>query len=127
MKKLLIFTSILETALGILLVLVPVQILKILLGIESDTSVEVLSRLTGLVYICFGIACYPGSLIPQNFIRIPAVRSMLVYNFFAAVYLGYLKFVAGYTGQLLFPAVILHALITIIFIYLIATESKSKE
>jgi hypothetical protein len=125
MKKLLIFTSVLETILGIFLIIDPSLVFKLLLGIESTSIIEKISRLTGIVYLCFGAASYPVILAQGEFIKEPSVRAMFLYNLLAAVYLGYLKFAEKFTGEFLLPAVVLHFLITIYFLYLIIKQSKS--
>ncbi len=124
MKKLLIFTSVLEALLGLFLIIDPALVLKVLLNMDSTADIIALSRLTGIVYACFGAACYPAGDIPGIIAGKSVVRAMFIYNILAAIYLGYLKFVSGYDGVLLFPAVILHFLITIIFVYLIFIKKR---
>ena len=124
MKKLMIITSVIEAILGILLIFDPELVLKKLLGIEASSAIETIGRLTGIVYLCFGIACFPISDKAGKYIKDPAVRAMALYNLFAALYLGYLKFAAGYDCELLFPAVILHAAISVIFLYLLLDQAK---
>lgn len=126
MKKLMSFTSILEAILGVLLIFDPDVVLKMLLGIEASSGIETIGRLAGIVYLCFGAACFPQSEESGKYLKDPAVRAMIMYNFLAAVYLGYLKFAAGYVSELLFPAVILHTVIFICFIYLLLNEGKTK-
>lgn len=124
MKKLLKFTSVLETLLGVFLIIDPSLVLKILFNMESTASIIALSRLTGIIYFCFGIACFPKNEISGNYNKSPVVRAMFLYNILAAIYLGYLKFVSGYDGVLLLPAVILHTLITFYFVYIIFISKK---
>jgi len=124
LKKLLKFTSVLETLLGAFLIIDPSLVLKLLFNMDSTASIIALSRLTGIVYFCFGIVCFPPNEISGNYNKSPVVRAMFLYNILAAIYLGYLKFVSGYDGRLLFPAVILHVLITICFVYMIFVSKK---
>jgi len=124
LKKLLKFTSVLETLLGVFLIIDPSLVLKILFNMGSTASIIALSRLTGIIYFCFGIACFPKNDISGNYNKSPVVRAMFLYNILAAIYLGYLKFVSGYDGKLLFPAVILHVLITLCFVYIIFISKK---
>jgi hypothetical protein len=49
-----------------------------------------------------GIACWPG----------PPLLGMLTYSAMVTLYLAYLGFAGGLTGVLLWPAVILHAILT---------------
>jgi hypothetical protein len=124
LKKLLKFTSVLETLLGVFLIIDPSLVLKSLFNMDSTASIIALSRLTGIVYFCFGIVCFPPNEISGNYNKSPVVRAMFLYNILAAIYLGYLKFVSGYDGRLLFPAVILHVLITLCFVYMIFVSKK---
>jgi len=50
------------------------------------------------------VACLPGR----------AVVGMLIYGALVMLYLGYLGFVGGFTGILLWPAVVLHAVLTVL-------------
>ncbi len=126
MKKLMSFTSILEAILGIFLIFDPEFVSKMLLGIEASPGIETIGRLAGIVYLCFGAVCFPVSEKPVKYLKDPAVRAMTMYNFLAAVYLGYLKFAAGYVCELLFPAVILHTVVFIYFLYLIFNQGEAE-
>ncbi|MBK8552765.1 MAG: hypothetical protein IPL53_17555 [Ignavibacteria bacterium] len=118
MKKLLIFTSILETTLGILLLLFPYLIVKLIFGIEATDAVNILSRFAGIVFISFGLACFP-----LNEVRMTtAVRGMIAYNIMAAFFFGYIKIENTFDGVLLVPAFVLHTLITACFIYLLVKK-----
>ncbi len=125
MKKLLTFTSILEALLGVSLIIFPSLVLKILFDMEMTAAISAVSRLTGIVYICFGIACFPAKEISGDIMKCPEVRAMFLYNILAAVYLGYLKYDSVFDGALLLPAVILHILITFCFVYIIFIRKKN--
>ena len=125
MRKLLTFTSILEALLGVFLIIFPSLVLKILFDMEMTAAISAVSRLTGIVYLCFGIACFPSKEFSGELIRITEVRAMFLYNILAAVYLGYLKFDSVFDGVLLLPAVILHTLITFCFVYIIFIRKKN--
>ena len=118
MKKLLIITSIVELLLGIFLILLPVNVIVLLFGVDPGRDLIMVSRLTGIAYLCFGISCFPSKATEGNLYGSNAYRSMFLYNFLAAVYLGYAKFALGYDGIILLPAVILHSIITLYFLYL---------
>lgn len=119
MKKLLIITSILEALLGVSLIIFPSLVLKKLFDMEMTAAVSAFSRLTGIVYICFGIACFPAKEISGDIMKSPEVRAMFLYNILAAVYLSYLMFDPVFAGVFLLPAVILHILISFWFVYII--------
>jgi hypothetical protein len=82
MKGVLIFAAVGEAATGLALLLVP--------------------ALAGIALIGLGVACWPG----------PPRLGMLIYSAAATLYLAYLGFAAGLTGPLLWPAVVLHGVLT---------------
>lgn len=118
MKNLLIFTSLIELSLGIALVILPAEVLKLLFGTDETGTIIVLSRFTGIVFICFGLACFPSKNSTDDNITSSIFKAMFLYNFLAAVYLGYMKFAENFDGALLLPAVIFHFLITLIFVFM---------
>jgi hypothetical protein len=73
----------------------------LLLG-EQLTGVALpVARVAGIALIALGIACWPG----------PPRVGMLTYSALATLYLAYLGF-SGLAGVLLWPAVILHVILT---------------
>jgi hypothetical protein len=104
MKKALIFAAVAETATGLALLIVPSLVGLLLLG-EQLTGVAIpVARVTGIALIAFGIACWPGS---------PLV-GMLIYSAAVTLYLAYLGFAGGFAGSLLWPAVALHLVLSIL-------------
>ena len=70
---------------------------------EQLTGVAVpIAHLAGIALIALGIACWPG----------PPLVGMLSYSSLATLYLAYLGFAGGWTGFLLWPAVVLHVILT---------------
>ena len=105
MKKLLAFTAIAEAATGLALIVVPSLVGRLLLGAELTGVSVPLARVPGITLIALGIACWPGW---------TAVSGMLAYSALATVYLGYLAIAGQWVGQLLWPAVVLHAILTVL-------------
>ena len=102
MKGALTFAAIGEAATGLALLIVPSFIGQLLLG-EQLTGVAVpVARVAGIALIALGIACWPG----------PPLVGMLSYSSLATLYLAYLGFAGGWTGFLLWPAVVLHVILT---------------
>ena len=58
--------------------------------------------MTGIALIALGVACWPG----------PPLVGMLTYSAAVTLYLAYVGFAGGLTGILLWPAVVLHAILT---------------
>ena len=106
MKWLSIFAAVAEAATGLGLLIVPSLVGQLLLG-EQLTGVAIpVARVTGMALIGLGIACWPGS----------ALVGMLIYSASVTLYLAYLGFTGGATGILLWPAVMLHAVLTALLI-----------
>jgi hypothetical protein len=102
MKKALILAAAGEAATGLALLIVPSLVGQLLLG-EDLTGVAIpVARVAGIALIGLGVACWPG----------PPLVGMLTYSALVALYLAYLGFAVGLTGILLWPAVVVHAILT---------------
>ena len=102
MKNVLVVAAVAEVVTGLALLTVPSLVGQLLLG-EDLTGVALpVARVTGIALIGLGAACWPG----------PPLVGMLIYSAVVASYLAYLGFAAGLTGTLLWPAVVLHAVLT---------------
>jgi hypothetical protein len=103
MKKLLALAAVAEAATGAALIVVPSLVGRLLLGAELTGVAIPVARVTGIALIALGVCCWPGS---------TALCGMLTYGALVTVYLAYLGLVRGFTGILLWPAVVVHALLT---------------
>ena len=104
MKKALIFAAIGEAATGLALLSVPSLVGQLLLGEQLAGVAIPAARVAGIALIALGIACWPG----------PPLVGMVTYSAFVTVYLAYLGFAGGLTGVLLWPAVVLHVILTVL-------------
>jgi hypothetical protein len=103
MKNVLIFAAVGEAATGLAMLIVPSIVAQLLLG-EQLTGVAIpVARVAGIGLIALGIACWPG----------PPLVGMLTYSAVVTLYLAYLGFV-GLAGPVLWPAVTLHVVLSII-------------
>lgn len=92
-----------EAATGAALLIVPSLLGRLLLG-EEITGVAIpVARVTGIALIALGVACWPGR---------TATCGMLVYSAAVTLYLVYLGFAGSWSGILLWPAVVLHGVLT---------------
>jgi hypothetical protein len=64
----------------------------------------IVARLTAIALVALGVACWPGT----------PLGGMWTYNVAVTFYLAYVGFVGGSTGILLWPAVLLHAVLTVV-------------
>jgi hypothetical protein len=104
MKNVLIFAAVGEAATGLALLIVPSLVGQTLLGEELTGVAIPVARVAGIVLIALGIACWPG----------PPLVGMLTYSTLVTLYLAYLGFAGGLTGVLLWPAVALHVVLSIL-------------
>ena len=102
MKKALAFAAVGEAATGVALLIVPSLVGRLLLGEELTGIAIPVARVAGIALIALGIACWPGT---------PRI-GMLTYSAAVTLYLAYLGFAGGLSGMLLWPAVVLHAILT---------------
>ena len=102
MKKLLIITGMAEAATGVTLMVAPALVGHLLLGAELAGVSVVVARVAGIALLALGVGCWPG----------PASLGMLTYNALGTVYFGYLALGSEWVGPLLWPAVVLHAVMT---------------
>jgi hypothetical protein len=104
MTKALTFAALAEATTGLALLIVPSLVGELLLG-ESLTGVAVpVARLAGIALIALGIACWPS----------PPLAGMTIYSAAVALYLAYLGLVNGVGGALLWAAVTIHIVLSIL-------------
>lgn len=104
MKKVLIFAAVAEAATGLALLIAPSLVGQLLLG-EQLTGIAIpVARVAGIALVALGIACWPG----------PPPVGMLIYSALVTLYLAYLGFAGGLAGVFLWPAVVLHLIVSIL-------------
>ncbi|MGB7502480.1 MAG: hypothetical protein WBM25_08810 [Azonexus sp.] len=104
MKKVLVLAAVSEAATGLALVVAPSLVARLLLGEELSGMAIAVARVAGIALIALGVACWPGT----------ALAGMLTYSVAITVYLAYLGFTGISTGILLWPAVVLHVILTVL-------------
>ena len=107
MKKLLTVAAVAEVATGVALVVVPSLVGRLLLSAELTGVSVVIGRVTGIALIALGIACWPGR---------TALCGMLTYSALVTLYLAYVGLGGEFAGKLLWPAVVLHAILTALLV-----------
>jgi hypothetical protein len=106
MKRVLVIASISEAATGAALLIVPSLVGHLLFDVALTGSALTVARVTGIALISLGVACWPGT---------PLV-GMLTYSAAVTLYLAYVGLAGGSTGILLWPAVVLHVILTALLI-----------
>jgi len=102
MKHSLAITAVIEVATGMALFIVPSLVGRVLLGAElAGVSIPV-ARVLGIALLALGVCCWPGS---------TALCGMLTYSALVTLYLAYLGVIGEWGGPLLWPVVLLHAIL----------------
>ena len=103
MKKVLTVAAVLELATGMALLIVPSLVGRLLFGEEFIGIVILVGRVLGIALLALGVCCWPGS---------TALCGMLTYSGLATLYLMFLAIRGEWVGPLLWPVVVIHALLT---------------
>ena len=112
MKRLLTLTAIIEAATGLALMAVPSVVVRLLLGGEISGASIPLGRVAGFALLSLGMACWPGR--DPTASTASALRAMLTYNSLATIYLLRLGIAGEWVGPLLWPAVALHGILSLL-------------
>ena len=106
MKWVLIFAAVGEAGTGLALLIVPSLVGRLLLGEELTGIAIPVARVAGIALVALGVACWPG----------PPLVGMLTYSAAVTLYLAYVGFASGLRGILLWPAAVLHVILTALLI-----------
>jgi hypothetical protein len=102
MKGALVVAAVGEAVTGVALLIVPSLVGRLLLGEELSGVAAPVARVAGIALIGLAVACWPG----------PPLLGMLAYSAAVALYLAYLGIAGGLNGILLWPAVVMHVILT---------------
>jgi hypothetical protein len=116
MNRPLTVAAVAEVATGLALVIVPSLVGQLLLGVALTGIAVVVARVAGIALISLGVACWPGT---------PLV-GMLTYSAAVTLYLAYVGFAGGFSGILLWPAVVLHAILTALLTRAATSDKETK-
>lgn len=117
MKNLLIVAGLGEAATGVALLVAPSFVVRLLLGAEPAGVGIPVARVTGIALVALGVGCWSGSV----------WLGMWIYTACATLYLAYLGVGTGWAGRLLWPAVVVHAVLTILLIQAHLNVRKTAE
>ena len=84
----------------------PSRVGRLLLGAELTGTAVPVARVAGIALIGLGVACWPG----------PPRVGMSIYSAAVTLYLAYLGVAGGASGRLLWPAVVLHLILTVLLL-----------
>ena len=106
MKKVLVFAALAEAVTGLALLIFPSLVGQLLLGAELAGVAIPIARVTGIALFALGIACWPG----------PPLVGMMTYSIVVTLYLAYIGLAGGFAGVLLWPAVALHVVLSVLLV-----------
>ena len=116
MRWVLILATAGEAATGAALLIVPSLVGRLLLGEELAGVAVAVARVAGIALIALAVACLPGK----------ALIGMLTYSAAVTLYLAYLGLVGVFAGILLWPAVVVHAILTALLTWAAASDEGTK-
>jgi hypothetical protein len=116
MKRVLFLAAVGEGAAGLGLLIVPSLVGDLLLGAELTGVAVIVARVAGIALVSLSVACWPG----------PPLIGMLTYSAAVTLYLAYVGFAGGFSGVLLWPAVVLHVILTALLTRASASDKQTK-
>jgi hypothetical protein len=113
----LILAAAAEAATGLALLLVPSLVGQLLLGAELAGAAASVARVTGIALIALSVACWPGT----------PLLGMAIYSAAIALYFAWLGLSGASSGVLLWPAAVLHLVLTALLarVYMSARASTT--
>jgi hypothetical protein len=114
MQILLAVTAVIEAGAGLALMCCPSASVALLLGSPLDAPAALtLGRVAGVALLALGVACWPAHYVAQSCAARGLVSAMALYNLGAFVILGSAGILSQPVGVALWPAVVLHATMTV--------------
>ena len=99
-----------EAATGAALIADPSVVVRLLIGAGLSDGGLPIGRVCGFALLSLGLACRPS----RTVVTAQVAWALLTYNLLTALYLGYLGVLAGFSGYLLWPACVLHAVLALL-------------
>jgi len=115
LRKILAFAAVVEVGTGLVLMIDPAIVVKLLLGADVAGLAIALGRCFGVALLALGLACWPSG--QRAEIAWSAFGAMLTYNVLIALYLAYLGTIRHLEGLLLWPGAALHAVVALLLVW----------
>lgn len=110
MKGLLGLAAIGEALIGLILIVNPMAVIRVLFGSDIADAGIIMSRIAGIGLLSLGIACLPHAA-PKG-----AFYGMLCYSGIASLYLLFIVITSRFVGVLLWPAIFVHIVLTALLV-----------
>ena len=111
---LLSLAAVVEAATGVALIVVPQSVTSLLLGANLGGTGIAVARVAGIALLSLGVLCWISR---QDANKTATLTAMLTYNLLVTVYLTHLGVGGELVGRLLWPAIVIHAVLTLLFAY----------
>lgn len=105
MKKILMLAALAEAGTGVILLVYPSIVVRLLFNAEIAGAGANMSCLAGIALIGLGVACWPSTDTRRAF------YGMVSYSVLAMLYLLYVRVRGEGVGPLLWPGVVVHAIL----------------
>src|SRR5262245_29849502 len=113
-KLRLVVTACVETATGLCLLFLPAIMFAILLGVENATvETTFVGRIAGAALLAIGVASWIARADALTHAHLGLLIGIFVYNAVASILLAFAGTVLQMIGPVLWPAVVLHAVLAI--------------
>jgi hypothetical protein len=103
-----------EGATGLALIIFPQAVASLLLGAVLAAAGIAVARVAGIALLSIGLVCWMSR---QDANKTAALATMLNYNLLVTAYLMYLGLGGVLVGMLLWPAIAIHAVLTLLVVY----------
>lgn len=101
-----------EFVTGLALMIAPHAVVQLLFGDTLGGAGVPVGRIGGIALLCLALACWPDF---KALGGLPSAHvALLTYNLLVAALLSYLGWTGEFAGLLLWPAAVLHAVITLL-------------
>jgi hypothetical protein len=114
-RGVLVVAAVGEAVTGLALLIVPSLVGRLLLGAELIGVAETVARVAGIALIALSVACWPGT----------PLLGMLTYSAAVTVFLAYIGLSGASSGTLLWPAVVVHAILTVLLTRVAISDRES--
>ncbi|MCF2515688.1 hypothetical protein LVY65_11515 [Sphingomonas sp. G124] len=99
-----------EAATGLLLLVAPAVVAKLLLGSDIEGAAIVVGNIAGVALISLAIACWPRVEVKGD----GSYLAMLVYNALVGLLLAEIGATGAISGILMWPAVVIHLILAVL-------------
>jgi hypothetical protein len=110
-----------EAATGIALIIFPQAVAHLLLSADLANAGIAVGRVAGIALLSLGLVCWISR---RDAHQTAVVVAMLTYNSLVTAYLLSLGIGGGLIGLLLWPAITIHAVLTLLFAYMRFSERQ---